>query len=96
MKALPELKLIIGEPFAVKGGSAITERWYPVFDDYRSIAKQVASDYKALFVPYQDVFDKALDVAPVSYWCPDGVHPSMAGAYLMKEAWIKTFTNLWN
>jgi len=95
VKALPNLKLIIGEPFAVKGGSAITESWYPVFDDYRSIAKQVAKDYNAQFVPYQNVFDNALEVAPVSYWCPDGVHPSMAGAYLMKEAWISQFNKMW-
>jgi lysophospholipase L1-like esterase len=94
-EALPEVKLIIGEPFAVKGGTAITEAWYPVFDDYRSIAKEVAGDFKASFIPYQDIFDKALNEAPVSYWCPDGVHPSMAGSYLMKEAWITAFNQLW-
>ena len=91
----PDLKLIIGEPFAVKGGSAINEQWFPEFPEYQKVAKQIAGEFKASFIPYQKIFDDALKVAPVSYWCPDGVHPSMAGAYLMKEAWIDVFTKLY-
>ena len=95
LTAFPNLKLIIGEPFAVKGGKAIDERWYPDFPKYQKAATNIAKDYKATFIPYQKVFDKALKIAPVSYWCPDGVHPSMAGAFLMKEAWIKAFNELY-
>jgi lysophospholipase L1-like esterase len=91
----PDLKLIIGEPFAVKGGSAITETWFPDFPEYQVSAAKIAKDYKATFIPFQKVFDDALQVAPASYWCPDGVHPSMAGAYLMKEAWLKAFEQLY-
>ncbi len=94
LKRLPNVKLIIGEPFAVKGGSAISDQWYPDFPGYQEAARDIANDYKAAFIPYQQIFDQALDQAPVSYWCPDGVHPSMAGAYLMKEAWIKTFQGM--
>ena len=86
-KELPNIKLIIGEPFAVEGGSAINERW-AAFHDYRHSAKQIAEDYKSIFLPYHSIFEEALKTAPVSYWCPDGVHPSLAGAYLMKEAWV--------
>lgn len=95
LKAFPDLKLIIGEPFAVKGGTAIDDRWYPEFPKYQQAAKKIAQDYKAAFVPYQKVFEDALKLAPASYWCPDGVHPSMAGGYLMKEAWIKAFEQLY-
>ena len=93
-KQLPDIKLIIGEPFAVKGGSAITSQWNKDFPDYQKYAKQVAKDYGAAFIPYQEVFDKALKVASVSYWCPDGVHPSIAGAFLMKNAWLDTFNKV--
>ncbi|NJN27448.1 MAG: lysophospholipase [Cyclobacteriaceae bacterium] len=92
--SLPNVRLIIGEPFAVKGGSAISQRWYPEFLKYQQAAARIAHDYKGRFVPYQQVFDEALQLAPVSYWCPDGVHPSIAGAFLMKEAWLKTFYSL--
>lgn len=86
--ALPEVRLIIGEPFAVKGGTAITSKWYPDFKGYQDAARRIAQDYKAMFIPYQSVFDKALEQAPASYWCPDGVHPSLAGVYLMAQAWM--------
>ena len=86
---LPDVKLIIGEPFAIIG-TAVTEAWFPAFNEYRVVARELASEFNAAFVPYQSVFDRALKVAPGSYWCPDGVHPSVAGAALMAEAWLKT------
>lgn len=95
LKKFPDIKLIIGEPFVVSGGTAIDDRWFPDFPKYQQVAAKIAEDYKARFIPYQKVFDTALKDAPVSYWCPDGVHPSIAGAYLMKEAWIKAFQKLY-
>lgn len=92
-EALPGIKLIICEPFAVKGGTAIDEKW-SAFDDYGAIAGKLAKEFGASFVPFQEVFDKALEAAPASYWCPDGVHPSIAGAYLMKKAWLEAFHKL--
>ncbi|MFQ5445562.1 MAG: SGNH/GDSL hydrolase family protein [Saprospiraceae bacterium] len=92
-KALPEVKLIIGEPFAVAGGSAIGERW-EAFAAYREAAQKIASSFGAVFLPYQSIFDKALKLAPSQYWAHDGVHPSMAGSYLMAEAWLAGFKKL--
>ena len=88
-KALPNVKLIIGEPFGVRGGTAIKENWYPNFDQYCAAAQRVANDYDAVFIPLQSIFAKALQKAPASYWCPDGVHPAPAGNYLMAKAWLK-------
>ncbi len=95
LKDYPNLKLIIGEPFAVKGGTAINEKWFPEFPRYQEAARKIATDYKTAFIPFQKIFDDALKLAPVDYWCPDGVHPSMAGGYLMKGAWIKAFESLY-
>ena len=86
---LPDVKLIIGEPFAIIG-TAVTEAWFPAFNEYRQTAQELAKEFNAAFVPYQKVFDKALLEAPGAYWSPDGVHPSMAGAELMAEAWLQT------
>ncbi|MBX2816934.1 MAG: SGNH/GDSL hydrolase family protein [Saprospiraceae bacterium] len=90
---LPDVKLIMGMPFAVKGGTAITSKW-DAFTAYQDACQEIALDFNAAIVPYQRIFDEALDEAPVSYWCPDGVHPSMAGAYLMKEAWMRAYSTL--
>ena len=85
-KMLPEVKLVIGEPFAVAGTSAVTEKWFPAFDGYRAAAKKLADEFNAVFIPYQAIFNEALNYAPAKYWTGDGVHPSMAGCSLMAEA----------
>lgn len=36
---MPGVKYVIGEPFAVKGCSAVNDSWYPEFDKYRAAAK---------------------------------------------------------
>lgn len=87
-KSLPDVQLIIAEPFVLRGTAIVEEKWYPAFSAYQKVAQSIAKDYDATFIPLQSIFDKALEMAPVSYWCPDGVHPSMAGAYLMAEAWL--------
>lgn len=95
LKELPSLKLIVCEPFVVKNGSAIDEeKWFPAFMAYQEAAQKIATDYQAIWVPFQKVFDDALKIAPVSYWCPDGVHPSLGGAHLMAEAWLKAFDSI--
>ena len=88
-EALPGLKLVIGEPFAVLGCKAVDNTWFPEFDAYRAIAKKLATEFDAIFIPYHDIFTKAAKVAPPTYWTADGVHPSVAGAKLMASAWIK-------
>ncbi|MFY9152666.1 MAG: SGNH/GDSL hydrolase family protein [Prolixibacteraceae bacterium] len=88
-KMLPNVKLVIGEPFAVLGCSAVDEKWYPEFDSYRAVAKKLAEEFDAIFIPYQAIFNEAQKYAPGKYWTADGVHPSMAGSALMAEAWLK-------
>lgn len=89
-EALPGVKFVIGEPFAViNSKKAVTDKWYPAFDEYRKAARELAAAHNAVFVPYQSVFDKAEQQAPATYWTGDGVHPTLAGAQLMAEAWLK-------
>ena len=90
-EALPGVALIIGEPFAVTGGTAGSDAWYPAYAEYRAAARRVADDYGAAWIPYQSIFDDALERAPVEHWCPDGVRPAPAGNYLMAQAWVEAF-----
>jgi len=88
-KMLPEVKLVIGEPFALQETTAVNEKWFPEFDGYRAVAKKMAEEFNAVFIPYQTIFNEAILKAPAKYWTPDGVHPSMAGCALMAEAWLE-------
>lgn len=89
-KALPDVKIVICEPFALRGNKAVTDAWYPAFDTYRKAANDVADQYNLPFVAYQEAFDKALQHGGDSnYWTIDGVHPSVAGEKLMAHAWLE-------
>lgn len=88
-KALPKVKLVICEPFVLKCG-AVDDKWFPEFNEYRAAAKRVAQKAKATFVPFQSMFDTAVQFAPPEHWAKDGVHPSPAGAALMAHTWLKT------
>jgi lysophospholipase L1-like esterase len=89
-ETLPDVQLVICEPFILKGGSAIKEsEWFPMFNDYRIAAKKLATEFKTIFVPYQTAFDEAMKAAPTRYWSADGVHPDLPGRQLMAEVWLK-------
>lgn len=85
-KKLPNVQLIIGEPYAVRHVDVVDDSWFPTFDAYREAAKDMAKKYEAVFIPYQDIYAKAAKLAGPAYWTADGVHPNTAGDALMGEA----------
>jgi lysophospholipase L1-like esterase len=88
LKALPDVKLVICEPFVLRCG-AVKDNWFPEFDAYRAAAKKVAGTFHATFVPFQTMFDEAAKLTPPEHWAKDGVHPSTFGASLMAHNWLK-------
>lgn len=94
--ALPNIKIMILEPFVLKG-TATAEKW----DEFRSetekraaVAKDVAAKNGLLFVPLMKKFDDAAKIAPESDWLLDGVHPTAMGHELIKREWLKAFSDL--
>ena len=102
-EALPNIKIMILEPFVVPGSgtSSIPEapnRW-EIFQSEvflrAAAAKRIAEKYSLTFVPLQHVFDAAIQDAPdVAYWVKDGVHPTTFGHELIKREWLKAFEAL--
>jgi len=85
--ALPNVKLVVCEPFVLRCG-AVDDRWFPAFDGYRVAARSVADKAGAVFVPFQAMFDKAIEFASPQHWAEDGVHPTSFGNSLMAHAWL--------
>lgn len=92
-RELPHLRIMIMEPFLLKG-EATSEKW----DEFRcevelraAAAKRVAEKHGLEFIPLQELFDAAREKAPESYWLIDGVHPSAMGHELIAREWIKVF-----
>ena len=92
LKVLPNLKIILLEPFVLKGGA--TEENYERFlevKEYAKAVKALAEKYSLEFLPLQDAFDKAAEKSCAEYYLYDGVHPDAAGARLIADEWIKLF-----
>ncbi len=57
--ALPHAALVVCEPFVLRCG-AVTDEWFPEFDERRAAAARVARDAGTLWVPFQTMFDDAV------------------------------------
>lgn len=86
--ALPQVRLVMCEPFALRVG-AVSDAWYPEFDERRAVAKEQSEVFAATWVPFQSVLDEAVtEAAPAERWLHDGVHPTLGGHALLAEAWL--------
>ena len=104
LRELPNLKIMILEPFVLPGSATENTEEHPARWEYFSTevplraaaARRVAEKYKLPFVPLQELFDKANADAPApGYWLRDGVHPTQAGHTLIKRAWLKCYEENW-
>lgn len=102
-QALPDLKIMILEPFVLPGSATENteehpRRWEYFRDEVRlraDAAKRIAAKYSLPFVPLQETFCAANADAPVpGYWLRDGVHPTSAGHTLIKRAWLEAFEKI--
>lgn len=88
-RALPKTKIVVCEPFVLRCG-AVSDKWFPEFEQRREAAKVVASEAGTIWVPFQTMFDEAVAAGTQpAWWAGDGVHPSMAGHALMTQTWRK-------
>lgn len=103
-EALPDVKIMILEPFVLEGTAtcpteAEPERW----DYFRTevplraaAAKRVAEKYGLPFIPLQEKLDEACGRAPADYWLRDGVHPTAMGHWLITKEWLAAFGEMQN
>lgn len=100
-KELPDIKLIILEPFVLNGTATCNCEEHPnrwnVFESgakaNAQAARRIAKKYGAVFVELQSKFDE-LEAAHPGLWAKDGVHPTDAGHQLIKREWLKAFKSL--
>ena len=101
-EALPDLRVIILEPFVLPGSATVaTEEWPDRFGIFSrevplraQAARRMAEKHGCAFVPLQDRLDAACRLAPPDHWLRDGVHPTDAGHELIAREWMKAFETL--
>ena len=81
-------RLMIIEPFLLPTPRD-REAWRVDLDPKIAIARQLAREFNAIFVPMDGVFAAAAIKEKMEFWLPDGVHPTPAGHALIAQAWLK-------
>ena len=87
-EALPEVKLVLLEPFVLPFG-AVGEDWPAEIAQRAEVVRQAAADFGAAFVPLQEQFNELAKAWGMDYWLRDGVHPTLAGHQMIAEQWMK-------
>ena len=92
LQALPNAKIMILEPF-IKEGPATKGRWeqFQIVYEYAKISKKIAEEFNLPFVPLQAKLDEYADKHGADLTFIDGVHPSVAGARVIANEWLKVF-----
>lgn len=96
--ANPKLKIVLIEPFVLPvtrlRGDA-WKSWKGEIDRLRPIIKQLATEFHAIHLPMQSVFESAAKRAEPSHWIWDGVHPLPQGHELIARNWIQATAKAW-
>jgi lysophospholipase L1-like esterase len=85
--ALPGVKLVVLEPFVLRIG-AVTDAWFPEFDQLRAACRRVSDRAGATFVGLHEMFQKRAAKTGPGYWAADGVHPTPAGHEAIALEWL--------
>ncbi len=95
LEKLPNIKIILNEPFVLKGSA--TEESYNEFlavKDYAKVVRRLAEEYGLYFLPLQEPLEKAAEIYGAEVVLPDGVHPSVQGAVVIANEWMKLFEKI--
>ena len=83
LEALPNVKLVLIEPFCCQEGGAEQTK------EYREAVVRLAEKYNAAFVPLQDEFDHlTAESSDPHRWVWDGIHPTTAGHWIIFRRWL--------
>ncbi|MGM1045135.1 MAG: SGNH/GDSL hydrolase family protein [Bacillota bacterium] len=80
-------KIILMEPFLLP----VTEEkkhWREDLDPKIQAVRELAREFNTLYVPLDGLFAAASAQHDMTYYAPDGVHPTPAGHALMADGWL--------
>ena len=95
-EALPDIKIMILEPFVLRGTA--TEESFDYFNTEckkrAAVARRIAEEHGLTFIPLQEDFDRLCENAPESHWLRDGVHPTPFGHRMIADKWLAAYRAL--
>ena len=95
-EALPDVKIILMEPFVLEGTATKDNIDLFVKDvSEKALAvRQIAEEYKLPFIVLQSDLDELTKKAPNDHWLLDGVHPTIYFHQYIADKWIEAFKQI--
>lgn len=91
---LPSVRLILCEPFALVTGE-VTAEWGEDLSRRQSAVKELAHEFDAVLVPFQNALDRGVSEGiPPRQLLDDGVHPTARGHRLLADCWLEEVVGL--
>ncbi|MBR6745324.1 MAG: SGNH/GDSL hydrolase family protein [Clostridia bacterium] len=89
----PNLRIVLLEPFAYpeiqKAEASSPSIRRAILRSEQRIVRRLASEFHAVFIPLQALFDQAREIREPEYWLWDGTHPTEAGHALIAREFLK-------
>lgn len=89
---LPDAKIMLCEPFVLPG-SATDEKFEAFAEvyEYAKVVKSLAEEFGLYFLPLQQKISEAAEKYGNAVILADGVHPTVPGAVIIANEWVKLF-----
>ncbi|QYR22454.1 SGNH/GDSL hydrolase family protein [Paenibacillus sp. sptzw28] len=87
-KAQLNATIVLVEPFVLPVNES-QKAWREDLESKIQAVRELANEFKTLYVPLDGLFAQASSQTGPAYWAPDGVHPSPAGSALIAQAWLQ-------
>jgi lysophospholipase L1-like esterase len=81
-------RLMLMEPFVLPNPKD-RGQWREDLDPKIAVIRKLAREFEAIYVPLDGLFAAAATQREMSFWLPDGVHPTAAGHALIAQAWLR-------
>ena len=95
----PALRLVLLDPFVLASGrlSSIDafDAWRRQVERLIPVVARLATDFDAVHIRTQQVFDDAASAVSPEHWIWDGVHPLPQGHELIAREWIREVSSRW-
>lgn len=84
----PDTLIVIMEPFfGEKEEPELNDYFKKHIGGYQQVSRRIASEFGAVFVPLQDLFDEYAEKTDIFKVLWDGVHPTTCGHGLIAKRW---------
>lgn len=101
-EALPNIKIMILEPFVLKGTStASNDKYEDLYsllrkgvEEKAKASRRVAEKFSLPFIELQKKFDEVYNSEKPEYWLRDGIHPTASGHMLIAREWVAAFEEM--